>query len=37
MNDSPPSYPFLLYKTTAQGKCSINLDMMNSALGRQGQ
>lgn len=37
MNDSPPSYPFLLYKKTAQGKCSINLDMTNSALRRQGQ
>lgn len=36
MNDLPPSYPFLLYKKTAQGKSSINLDMMDSALRRQG-
>lgn len=37
MNDSPPYYPFLPYKKTAQGKRSINLDMTDSALRRQCQ
>lgn len=31
-----PSYPSLLYKKTAQGKSSISLNVMNSALRRQG-
>lgn len=32
INDSSPSHPFLLCKETAQGKCSINLDVTSSEL-----